>query len=143
MTAAKAVVDDYEDHGIDAIYYHEADQTLYLVQSKMKEDAQFQLGEAQAFIEGVKLLLNKQFHRFNQNVQNLQANIEAALDECESIQLLVAYTGNGITIQAQNYLQPAIKSWLMKVKSKSHLNIKNTPPPMLSRLFAVNMRLIR
>ncbi|EFJ0041248.1 hypothetical protein G0T77_003742 [Escherichia coli] len=46
VTAAKAVVDDYEDHGIDAIYYHEADQTLYLVQSKMKEDAQFQLGEA-------------------------------------------------------------------------------------------------
>ncbi|EOG7773087.1 AIPR family protein [Vibrio cholerae] len=109
VTAAKAVVDDYEDHGIDAIYYHEADQTLYLVQSKMKEDAQFQLGEAQAFIEGVKLLLNKQFHRFNQNVRNLQADIETALDECESIQLLVAYTGNGITIQAQNYLQPAIQ----------------------------------
>lgn len=109
VTAAKAVVDDYEDHGIDAIYYHEADQTLYLVQSKMKEDAQFQLGEAQAFIEGVKLLLNKQFHRFNQNVQNFQADIETALDECESIQLLVAYTGNGITIQAQNYLQPAIR----------------------------------
>ncbi|EKO3494315.1 AIPR family protein [Vibrio cincinnatiensis] len=109
VTAAKAVVDDYEDHGIDAIYYHEADQTLYLVQSKMKEDAQFQLGEAQAFIEGVKLLLNKQFHRFNQNVRNLQADIETTLDECESIQLLVAYTGNGITIQAQNYLQPALQ----------------------------------
>lgn len=109
VTAAKAVVDDYEDHGIDAIYYHEADQTLYLVQSKMKEDAQFQLGEAQAFIEGVKLILNKQFQRFNRNFQNLQANIEIALDECDSIQLLVAYTGNGITIQAQNYLQPALR----------------------------------
>jgi len=110
VTAAKAVVDDYEDHGIDAIYYHEADQTLYLVQSKMKEDAQFQLGEAQAFIEGVKLLLNKQFQRFNQNVQNLQADIETALDECEHIQLLVAYTGNGITIQTQNFLQPALQA---------------------------------
>lgn len=109
VTAAKAVVDDYEDHGIDAIYYHEAAQTLYLVQSKMKEDAQFQLGEAQTFIEGVKLLLSKQFQRFNQNVQNLQAHIETALDECERIQLLVAYTGNGITIQAQSYLQPAIQ----------------------------------
>lgn len=109
VTAAKAVVDDYEDHGIDAIYYHEAAQTLYLVQSKMKEDAQFQQGEAQTFIEGVKLLLNKQFQRFNQNVQNLQAHIETALDECERIQLLVAYTGNGITIQAQSYLQPAIQ----------------------------------
>ncbi len=110
VTAAKAVVDDYEDHGIDAIYYHEANQTLYLVQSKMKENAQFQLGEAQAFIEGVNLLLNKQFQRFNQNVQNLQVDIETALDECEHIQLLVAYTGNGITIQAQNFLQPALQA---------------------------------
>ena len=59
-------MDDYEDHGLDAIYYHEADQTLYLVQSKMKVDAHFTLGEAQAFIEGIKLLLNKQFNRFNQ-----------------------------------------------------------------------------
>ncbi|WP_318487531.1 AIPR family protein [Photobacterium leiognathi] len=110
VTAAKAVVDDYEDHGIDAIYYHESDQTLYLVQSKMKEDAQFQLGEAQAFVDGVNLLLNKQFQRFNQNVQHLQADIENALDECEHIQLLVAYTGNGITIQAQNFLRPAIQA---------------------------------
>lgn len=109
VTATKAVVDDYEDHGLDAIYYHEADQTLYLVQSKMKVDAQFTLGEAQAFIEGIKLLLNKQFNRFNQNVQNLQAQIETALDECEHIQLLIAYTGSGITMQAQNYLQPAIQ----------------------------------
>lgn len=109
VTAAKAVVDDYDDHGLDAIYYHENDQTLYLVQSKMKVDAQFTLGEAQAYIEGIKLLLNKQFNRFNQNVQNLQAQIETALDECEHIQLLIAYTGSGITIQAQNYLQPAIQ----------------------------------
>lgn len=109
VTATKAVVDDYEDHGLDAIYYHEADQTLYLVQSKMKVDAQFTLGEAEAFIEGIKLLLNKQFNRFNQNVQNLQAQIETALDECEHIQLLIAYTGSGITMQAQNYLQPAIQ----------------------------------
>ncbi|PHY97601.1 abortive phage resistance protein [Klebsiella pneumoniae] len=109
VTATKAVVDDCEDHGLDAIYYHEADQTLYLVQSKMKVDAQFTLGEAQAFIEGIKLLLNKQFNRFNQNVQNLQAQIETALDECEHIQLLIAYTGSGITMQAQNYLQPAIQ----------------------------------
>lgn len=109
ITATKAVVDDYEDHGIDAIYYHEADQTLYLIQSKMKQDAQFQLGEAQAFISGVKLLLNKQFDRFNQNVINLQTQIETALDECEHIQLLIANTGDGINPQARSYLQPAIQ----------------------------------
>lgn len=109
ITAAMAVVDDYNDHGIDAIYYHDADQTLYLVQSKMKEDAQFLQGEAQAFMEGVKLLLNKQFHRFNQNVQNLQADVETALDKCEHIQLLIAHTGNGVTLQAQNYLRLAMQ----------------------------------
>lgn len=109
VTAAKAVVDDYEDHGIDAIYYHDEDQTLYFMQSKLKEDAQFSLGEAQAFIEGVGLLLKKNFESFNQNVKNLKSIIEAALDECEHIQLIVAYTGNGITQQAQNYLQRAIQ----------------------------------
>jgi hypothetical protein len=105
QTAAKAVVDDYDDHGIDAIYYHEQDQILYLVQSKLKDKQQFQLGEAQSFISGVELLLHKEFERFNQNVQNIQADIERALDECEHIQLVVAYAGDGITLQAQKELR--------------------------------------
>lgn len=104
-SAAKAVVDDYEDQGIDAIYYDLQNKTLYLIQSKLKESHQFLLGEAQSFVNGVELLLHKEFERFNQNVQNFQAEIEQALDECDNIQLIIAYTGNGITVQAQNALR--------------------------------------
>src|SRR5690625_7491419 len=83
MTAAKAVVDDYNDKGIDAIYYHDDEKTLYLVQSKLKASEQFQLDEAQSFLSGIGLLIDKNFEQFNQNVQNIQQQIEDALDECD------------------------------------------------------------
>lgn len=105
VTAAQAVVDDYDDHGIDAIYYHEVEKTFYLVQSKLKATDQFVLGEAQSFISGLELLLDKEFERFNQNFQSVLPAVENALDECDQIQLVVAYAGSGVTIQAQNELK--------------------------------------
>ena len=39
--AAAAVVDDFNDKGIDAIYYHAPNETLYLLQTKLKESEQF------------------------------------------------------------------------------------------------------
>ena len=33
-TAGQAVVDDFDDYGIDAIYYQASSETLYLIQSK-------------------------------------------------------------------------------------------------------------
>lgn len=110
ITAAKAVVDDYNDKGIDAIYYHEDDKTLYLVQSKLKATEQFQLNEAQSFLSGIDLLIDKNFEEFNQNVQNIQQQIEDALDECEQIKLIIAYSGDGISIQASNEIRQKIQS---------------------------------
>jgi len=110
MTAAKAVVDDYNDKGIDAIYYHEVEKTLYLVQSKLKVSEQFQLNEAQSFLSGIEFILNKDFEQFNQNVKDLQQNIEDALDECEKIKLIIAYSGDGISIQAKNEIQQKVQS---------------------------------
>lgn len=110
VTAARAVVDDYDDKGIDAIYYHEDDKTLYLVQSKLKASAQFQLGEAQAFLSGIEFLIAKDFEQFNQNVQNIHQKIEDALDECDEIKLIVAYTGDGISVQASNEIQGKIQT---------------------------------
>ena len=34
--AAKSVVDDFDDHGVDAVYYHGASETLYVVQAKLR-----------------------------------------------------------------------------------------------------------
>ncbi len=108
--AALAVVDDYNDNGVDAIYYHESEKTLYFVQSKLKASEQFKFNEAQAFLSGVKQLINKQFETFNQNVENLEQSIEDALDKCDVIKLIIAYTGDGISIQAQNEIRQIIQA---------------------------------
>ena len=110
MTAAKAVVDDYNDKGIDAIYYHEDEKTLYLVQRKLKASEQFQLDKDQSFLSGIDLLIDKNFEQFNQNVQNIQQQIEDALDECDHIKLISAYSGDGISIQAKNEIQQKVQS---------------------------------
>lgn len=110
ITASKAVVDDYNDKGIDAVYYNEDEKTLYLAQSKLKATEQFQLGESQSFLSGVELLIDKNFNHFNQNVQNIQKKIEDALDECDQIKLLIAYSGDGISIQAQNEIRQKVQS---------------------------------
>lgn len=103
--AAAAVVDDFNDKGIDAIYHHEPSQTLYLLQTKLKESEQFKQEDAQPFCDGVRLLLKQRFAVFNQNVQQRQAEIEGALDACSRIQLVVPYTGDGVSKTANDALQ--------------------------------------
>jgi hypothetical protein len=101
MDASKAVVDDFDDYGIDAIYYHAPTETLYLVQSKLKAAEQFSLDEALAYCQGVRKLIKQDFSGFNQNVQNRMMEIEDALDECANILLVIAHTGWGISKHAK------------------------------------------
>lgn len=97
QTASKAVVDDFKDNGIDAVYYDKDTETLNLIQSKFKSSEDFKQEEAQDFCVGVRLLLNKAFAEFNQNVIDREVEIRDALGEASSIQLWVVYTGSGIT----------------------------------------------
>lgn len=103
--AAAAVVDDFQDKGIDAIYYDAKSETLYLLQTKLKESEQFKQEDALPFCEGVRLLLKQDFAAFNANVQNRQVEIEGVLDACSHIQLLVPYTGDGVSRTASDALQ--------------------------------------
>jgi len=130
-TAAKAVVDDYNDNGVDAIYYNEADKTLYFVQSKLKANEQFQLAEAQAFLSGIKLLIAKQYDQFNQNVKNLSAVIDKALDECDAIKLIIAYTGDGISIQASNEIRRVIQAEIDEGEEQLQLDIIDFSPQQI------------
>ena len=92
VTAANAVVDDYEDNGLDAIHYHQTSEKLVLVQAKLKATEPFDQDEAQAFVAGVRDLMNQRYDRFNENVQARQAELEVALDEATEIILGVAHT---------------------------------------------------
>lgn len=105
QTAAASVVDDFNDKGIDAIHYDEDLETLYLLQTKLKESEQFKQEDALPFCEGIRLLIRQEFGGFNQNFQNRLADIEAALDTCSHIKLVVPYTGDGISKTASDALQ--------------------------------------
>lgn len=105
QAAAASVVDDFNDKGIDAIHYHAPSETLYLLQSKLKESEQFKQEDALPFCEGIRLLLNQDFTAFNGNVQNRKAEIEGALDACSHIKLVVPFTGDGISNSARDALQ--------------------------------------
>ncbi len=106
--AARAVVDDFNDNGIDAIYYHRATETLYLIQSKLKSNKEFSQVEAQAFSQGVRLLLQSEFDSFNALILAMLPDIEHALDHCETIQLVVAYTGASVSLHARQALNQLI-----------------------------------
>lgn len=96
--AAKSVVDDFNDEGIDAILYH--GDTLNVVQSKLKESEQFKQEEAHALCFGVRQLLRQTFDGFNQNFKVRQTEIEDAIESCSKIQIVIAHTGSGISHHA-------------------------------------------
>ena len=76
QVAAGAVVDDFRDEGIDAIYYEASSETLYLVQSKLKASAQFKQEDADPFCRGIRRILHQDFDVFNDNVKNRKLEIE-------------------------------------------------------------------
>jgi AIPR protein len=103
--ASKAVVDDYSDNGIDAIYYDESSETLHIVQSKLKASEEFQQAESQAFCSGLRLIFTQEFQTFNQNFQNRLVKIEAALASASKIKIWIAYTGTRVSDVAKNILE--------------------------------------
>ncbi|GAB6271023.1 MAG: AIPR family protein [Smithella sp.] len=108
-SAAKSVVDDFDDCGVDAVYYLARTETLYLIQSKIKMSEQFQLADALKFTQGIRKLISLDFTGFNQNVQNRLTEIEDALENCSHIQLLVAHTGSGISNHAREAIDNFIR----------------------------------
>jgi len=109
QAAAASVVDDFLDKGIDAIHYDEPSETLYLMQTKLKESEQFKQDDALPFCEGIRLLLKQEFTSFNAHIRNRQTDIEGALDACSHIRLVVPYTGDGISRTASDALQALLQ----------------------------------
>ncbi|BCB26405.1 hypothetical protein SKTS_12910 [Sulfurimicrobium lacus] len=103
--AAKSVVDDFDDNGLDAIHYEATSKTLYLVQTKFREREQFDEGDAIRFRSGADLLLGQRYDRFNANVQCRKDELDDAFDEAERIQLVVAYIGTGFSVHANAALK--------------------------------------
>ncbi|WP_063900611.1 AIPR family protein [Burkholderia ubonensis] len=93
---AKSVVDGGDDGGIDLIYFHPGERTLYLVQSKWHEDGHgsIELGDALKFISGVKRVLDNDIDGLNEKIRNKRQEIESALHDANAkFALIVAHTG--------------------------------------------------
>lgn len=103
--AAKSVVDDFDDNGLDAVFFDSRCKTLYLVQTKYRERDQFDEGDAIRFRNGVDLLLGQRYERFNANIQKRKDELDDAFDEAERIQLVVAYVGTGFSEHAKAALK--------------------------------------
>ena len=109
VEGAKAVVDDFDDFGLDAIHFHAPSDTLYLLQAKMKDGVQVDQADANAFCQGVRRILEQNFDGFNENVLRLQEKIAEAYETCSQIKLVIAEIGGGLSVHADMALKQMIK----------------------------------
>jgi hypothetical protein len=94
--AAATIVDGGEDGGIDAIWVEETAPRIVLVQSKWRQNGKggIDLGEMHKFIDGLKMLTEERFERFNAKVKPFAAQLTSALREAHlRITVVVVTTG--------------------------------------------------
>jgi hypothetical protein len=79
--AAGSVTDEYEDNGIDAIYFDPADKVVYLVQSKWsyRGNKTIDLGDFEKFRKGVEALIAPDFSKFGEKIKKREGDIRANL----------------------------------------------------------------
>lgn len=95
--SATAIVDGYDDNGIDAIVFDEAQSKLILVQTKWIKNGNGEPdnGSVKKFISGIRDLLSMNFDRFNSKVKNRVPEIVNALSSPSTkIIAILAHTGN-------------------------------------------------
>lgn len=98
--AANAITDGFDDNGIDAIYFDKNSKNFWIVQSKFIESGQggIDTGDIEKFTKGIKRLVNKEYSKFNEKINNRRDEIEEALDDASvKFQLLLAYTGKQLS----------------------------------------------
>ncbi|MFZ1748417.1 MAG: AIPR family protein [Nitrospirales bacterium] len=96
VNAAKSITDGGDDNGIDAIFYHEPERRLYIVQSKWIHDGSGEPsnGDMKKFIGGIKDLFNTRFERFNKKVNANKSLLTQVLNDPQSTyNVVVVYTG--------------------------------------------------
>ena len=105
--AAKSVTDTYDDNGIDAIYYDQQHNTLYVVQSKMIDEGngEPETGDMRKFSDGITDLIEEKYERFNSKVQLKLPIIKDAFNDSQiKLNIIIAYTGKGFAIHNQRII---------------------------------------
>lgn len=109
LNCAKSITDGGNDNGIDAIFYHEPEKRLYIVQSKWIHDGSGEPsnGDIKKFIAGVTDLFNMRFDRFNKKVGATKPTLLQVLNDPQSTySIVIAYTGiNTLAIPSSRDLE--------------------------------------
>ena len=81
-TAANSVTDGYHDLGIDAIYLDDNNRTLFIVQSKWRNEGSGSISreEMDTFVGGLKRVIGYDLAGANEKIIAKQADIDTALD---------------------------------------------------------------
>ena len=107
IEAAKSVTDTFDDNGIDAIYYDEQHNILYVVQSKMIDEGNGEpdTGEMRKFLDGITDLIEEKYERFNSKIQSKLPIIKDAFNDSQiKLNIILAYTGKGFAIHNQRII---------------------------------------
>ncbi len=94
--AANAVVDEFQDDGIDAFHYDREEHVCYLVQSKWRKNGSggVDLGAVLKFIQGINHLLEAKVESLGPKLQAKNSDISDALgDSVARFVLCIACTG--------------------------------------------------
>jgi hypothetical protein len=97
-TAAAAVVDGRRDTGVDAVAVADSGQRIWLIQTKWSDKGRgaFGIADALKLVEGLRLIDQQKFDRFNTKVQDLADRIRAAWEYSHcAVTLLVVTMGSG------------------------------------------------
>lgn len=102
--AGESLIDGRDDNGIDAVFFHQEEKALYLVQSKWKQDGtgSIDVGETLKFLRGVEILLQVEIEKFNKKVKDRSDEISNAIHHARYIYLVLAYTGKDPLSQEVN-----------------------------------------
>jgi len=96
QTSVDAIVDGYEDNGIDGIFFDKSNNIFYIVFSKwmQQDDKSPKLGDIQKLIKGINDLIDAKFERFNERINRKKDLILSALDDAAvKFSIIICYTG--------------------------------------------------
>ena len=95
-TAAKHLVDEYKDDGIDAFYFDRAERVCYLVQSKWDKtgNGSIDLGSTLKFIQGINHFMGGEVQLLGPKLQAHGNEIKEALEDSQTtFVFVICYTG--------------------------------------------------
>ena len=101
-------MDDFNDNGIDAVFYEASSNILWIIQAKWIKSGTGcpGAGDVSKLITGVKDLINCRFERFNEKVRAKKDEIISALDDLNiRINIVLSYTGSPLSEQPRRVME--------------------------------------